>query len=149
MFYDVVPAVNAETAFYAESDRMLALAFGDRALEVQRSVVIEEFKETCLNRPYGDLEHKFRALAYQSHPYRFPVIGKDFSHIEKVTQDDVRDWFFGHYAPNNAVLAICGNVEFEQVKETVENGMATFPVGMSHLGFMRRSRFRMPRVQWK
>lgn len=126
-FYDVLPAVNLETALWLESDRMLGLSFSDKALEVQRSVVIEEFKQMCLNRPYGDLEHKFRALAYQSHPYRFPVIGKDFSHIEKVTQDDVRNWFFGHYAPNNAVLAICGNVEFEQVKETVEKWYGDIP----------------------
>lgn len=126
-FYDVLPAVNLETALWLESDRMLGLSFSDKALEVQRSVVIEEFKQMCLNRPYGDLEHKFRALAYKSHPYRFPVIGKDFSHIERVTQADVKDWFFRHYAPNNAVLAICGNVEFGQVRDAVEKWYGDIP----------------------
>ena len=81
----------------------------------------------CLNRPYGDLDHAFRALAYTRHPYRYPVIGKDFSHIEKVSQDDVRRWFYAHYAPNNAVLAICGNVEFGRVRELVEKWYGDIP----------------------
>ena len=83
-FYDIVPAHNAETAFWLESDRMNALAFNDKSLEVQRQVVSEEFKQVCLNQPYGDLHHHLNALAYKVHPYRYPVIGKDISHIEKV-----------------------------------------------------------------
>ena len=75
-FYDIVPAQNVETAFWVESDRMLSLAFSDKALEVQRHVVIEEFKQTCLNRPYGDMSHYLRAMIYKQHPYRYPVIGK-------------------------------------------------------------------------
>ena len=84
-FYDVVPAHNAETAFWLESDRMLSLAFNEKPLEVQRHVVIEEFKEVCLNKPYGDMGHLLRSLIYTKHPYRFPTIGKEISHIEKVT----------------------------------------------------------------
>ena len=115
-FYDIVPAHNAETAFWVESDRMLALAFSDKALEVQRHVVIEEFKQTCLNRPYGDMSHHLRAMLYKVHPYRYPVIGKEISHIEKVTQDDVREFFYSHYAPNNAVLSVSGSITFEETK---------------------------------
>ncbi len=126
-FYCVLPAVNLSTALWLESDRMLRLAFSDRALEVQRSVVIEEFKQVCLNRPYGDMEHAFRSLAYTVHPYRTPVIGKDFSHIEKVTQEDVRQWFYSHYSPGNAVLAISGNVTFEEAVELVEHYYSSIP----------------------
>ena len=126
-FYCILPAVNLSTALWLESDRMLRLAFSDHALEVQRSVVTEEFKQVCLNRPYGDMEHAFRALAYTVHPYRTPVIGKDFSHIAKVTQDDVRQWFHSHDAPNNAVLAICGNVDFEEAVRLVEYYYSTIP----------------------
>ena len=118
-FYDVLPAVNFETALWLESDRMMRLAFSEKALEVQRHVVIEEFKQVCLDRPYGDMEHHLRRMAYRGHPYRYPVIGKDFSHIEKVTSDDVKDWFYSHYAPDNAVLSICGNVSFDEVKRLV------------------------------
>lgn len=126
-FYDVLPAQNAETAFWLESDRMLSLAFSDKALEVQRSVVIEEFKEVCLNKPYGDMAHHLRDLVYTSHPYRFPTIGKEISHIEKVTQDDVIKFFHSHYAPNNAVLAISGNISLEETKRLSEKWFGDIP----------------------
>ncbi|MBD5334035.1 MAG: insulinase family protein [Duncaniella sp.] len=126
-FYDVAPARNFETLLWLESDRMLGLAFSDKALEVQRNVVIEEFKQTHLNRPYGDLSHRLREMVYRQHPYGVPTIGKDPSHIEKVTQQDVRDFFFSHYAPNNAVLAISGNVSPDQVRRGVERWFDSIP----------------------
>lgn len=126
-FYDIVPAQNVETAFWVESDRMLSLAFNEKALDVQRHVVIEEFKQTCLNRPYGDMSHYLRALIYKQHPYRFPVIGKEISHIEKVTQDDVKEFFYGHYVPNNAVLAVSGNISFDKVCRLAEKWFGAIP----------------------
>ncbi len=113
-FYDVVPAVNVETLFWLESDRMLSPAFSPKSLEVQRHVVIEEFKQVCLNKPYGDLGHRLRGLLYKTHPYRYPTIGKEISHIENVTESRVKDFFFSHYGPNNAVIALSGNVTDEQ-----------------------------------
>ena len=127
-FYDIVPAQNVETAFWVESDRMLSLAFSDKALEVQRNVVIEEFKQTCLNRPYGDMSHYLRAMVYKYHPYRYPVIGKEISHIEKVTQDDVKEFFYSHYAPNNAVLSVSGNVSFDETCRLAEKWFGSIPV---------------------
>lgn len=126
-FYDVAPARNFETLLWLESDRMLGLAFSEKSLEVQRNVVIEEFKQTHLNRPYGDLFHKLRSLVYRSHPYSVPTIGKEPAHIEKVTRDDVRDFFYSHYAPNNAVLAISGNVTPDQVRRGVERWFDSIP----------------------
>ncbi|MDE5665816.1 MAG: insulinase family protein [Duncaniella sp.] len=126
-FYDVAPARNFETLLWLESDRMLGLAFSEKSLEVQRNVVIEEFKQPHLNRPYGDLFHKLRSLAYRSHPYSVPTIGKEPAHIEKVTRDDVRDFFYSHYAPNNAVLAISGNVTPDQVRRGVERWFDSIP----------------------
>lgn len=126
-FYDVVPATNIETALWLESDRMLSLAFADKPLEVQRQVVVEEFKQVCLNRPYGDSEHLLRSLCYDTHPYRTPVIGKDFTHIEQVTQADVRRWFAAHYAPNNAVLSVAGNVTPERLHTLVEKWFGGIP----------------------
>ena len=127
-FYDIVPAQNVETAFWVESDRMLSLAFSDKALEVQRNVVIEEFKQTCLNRPYGDMSHYLRAMVYKHHPYRYPVIGKEISHIEKVTQDVVKEFFYSHYAPNNAVLSVSGNVSFDETCRLAEKWFGSIPV---------------------
>lgn len=126
-FYDVVPAHNAETAFWLESDRMLSPSFSDRTLEVQRSVVTEEFKQQCLNRPYGDMSHHLRKLAYTAHPYSWPVIGKTPEHIAKVTQDDVRRFFFSHYAPNNAVVAVSGNITDEEIRRLAEKWFGDIP----------------------
>lgn len=126
-FYDVVPAHNAETAFWLESDRMLSPSFSDRTLEVQRSVVTEEFKQQCLNRPYGDMSHHLRKMAYTVHPYGWPVIGKTPEHIAKVTQDDVRRFFFSHYAPNNAVVAVSGNITAEETRRLAGKWFGDIP----------------------
>ncbi|MDE5829057.1 MAG: insulinase family protein [Duncaniella sp.] len=126
-FYDVAPAANAETLFWLESDRMLSLSFSEKSLEVQRSVVIEEFKQTHLNRPYGDLSHHLRALLYSVHPYRYPTIGKEIDHLRRVTLDDLRSFYFSHYAPNNAVLAVSGNITSDRVRDLAEKWFGSIP----------------------
>jgi zinc protease len=119
-YYIQLPAENLETAFWLESDRMLSLAFTDNSLEVQRKVVSEEFKEHYLNKPYGDVWLKLRDLAYEVHPYRWMTIGKELSHIENATLQDVKEFFFKHYRPVNAILVVAGNVTVEQVKGLAE-----------------------------
>ena len=119
-YYCQLPAENIETAFWLESDRMLSLAFNAKSLEVQRKVVCEEFKENYINKPYGDVWHKLRALAYQSHPYRWMTIGEKLQHIEEVTLADVKSFFKKHYNPRNAVMVVAGNVKTEQIKELAE-----------------------------
>lgn len=119
-YYLTVPAANIETAFWLESDRMLSLSFDPQVLEVQRKVVIEEFKQRYLNQPYGDVWLKLRPLAYETHPYKWATIGKEISHIENATLDDVRDFFFRYYVPSNAILVVAGNVTAEQVKALSE-----------------------------
>lgn len=119
-YYIQIPAENLETAFWLESDRMLSLAFSKRSLNVQRKVVMEEFKEHYLNKPYGDVWLKMRELAYQVHPYRWMTIGKELSHIENAELQDVKDFFFKHYRPVNAILSVAGNVTTEQVRMLAE-----------------------------
>ena len=113
-YYTIVPRQNVETAFWLESDRMLGLDFSQHSLDVQKAVVMEEFKQRTLNQPYGDIPAIIRELAYREHPYRWPVIGRDISHIEKATLEDVRSFFYNHYAPNNAILAVVGDISFEE-----------------------------------
>lgn len=113
-YYTIVPRQNVETAFWLESDRMLGLDFSQHSLDVQKTVVMEEFKQRTLNQPYGDIPAIIRELAYREHPYRWPVIGRDISHIEKATLEDVRSFFYNHYAPNNAILAVVGDISFEE-----------------------------------
>ena len=132
-YYIQLPAENLETAFWLESDRMLSLAFGEKSLEVQRKVVCEEFKEHYLNKPYGDVWHKMRELAYKVHPYRWMTIGKELSHIENAKLDDVKNFFFKHYRPNNAILVVAGNVTIEKVKELAEKWFADIPPGEKYV----------------
>ncbi|MGB0887767.1 MAG: M16 family metallopeptidase [Vicingaceae bacterium] len=115
-YYITLPKDNLETAFWLESDRMLSLAFTDKSLEVQRSVVIEEFKQNYLNQPYGDVWLLLRPLAYENHPYKWATIGKEISHIEEATMADVKAFFKNHYLPNNAVLTVAGNVDLDEIK---------------------------------
>src|SRR5438128_3587707 len=115
-YYLQLPAQNLETAFWLESDRMYSLAFNEKSLEVQRKVVCEEFKEHYINKPYGDVWHKMRQLAYTVHPYRWMTIGKELSHIENARLDDVKQFFFKHYRPVNAILVVAGNVKTEDIK---------------------------------
>ena len=128
-YYIQLPAENLETAFWLESDRMLSLAFDEKSLDVQRKVVSEEFKEHYLNKPYGDVWHKMRALAYQVHPYRWMTIGKELSHVENAQLQDVKNFFCKHYTPSNAVLCVAGNVTVEQVKELAQKWFGDIPAG--------------------
>ncbi len=126
-YYLTVPKPNVETAFWLESDRMLELAFGEQSLEVQRGVVMEEFKQRCLNQPYGDVGHLLRPLAYRVHPYRWPTIGKELSHIEHATLDEVKSFFYRFYAPNNAVLAVTGNISWDETVRLTGKWFAPIP----------------------
>src|SRR5690606_30175071 len=118
-YYDVLPKENLETALWLESDRMVSVAFTDKSLEVQRNVVIEEFKQRYLNQPYGDVWLQLRPLAYKVHPYRWATIGKEISHIENATMEDVRSFFSRFYSPSNAILTIAGNFESAYVQDKV------------------------------
>lgn len=126
-YYVTLPKENIETAFWLDSDRMLELAFSTKSLEVQRNVVIEEFKQRYLNQPYGDVWLHLRPLAYTTHPYQWATIGKEISHIEQATMDDVKSFFYSHYAPNNAILCVAGDVTKVEIEKWCEKWFADIP----------------------
>ncbi len=126
-YYITLPAKNLETAFWLESDRMLSLAFSNKSLEVQRNVVIEEFKQRYLNQPYGDVWLILRPLVYKKHPYQWATIGKEISHIENATMSDVKKFFFEHYAPNNCIITVAGNVDIDDVIRLTEKWFSGIP----------------------
>jgi len=128
-YYCQLPAENLETAFWLESDRMLSLAFSKKSLDVQRKVVCEEFKEHYINKPYGDVWHTMRELAFKQHPYRWMTIGKELSHVENAQLEDVKRFFFKHYTPCNAILVVAGNVSTEQVRTLAEKWFGDIPSG--------------------
>lgn len=131
-YYCQLPAENIETAFWLESDRMLSLAFDKKSLDVQRKVVCEEFKEHYINKPYGDVWHKMRELAYSKHPYRWMTIGKELKHVEDATLQDVKDFFYKHYTPTNAILVVAGNITPDAVKALAEKWFGPIPSGTKY-----------------
>ncbi|PWJ57145.1 putative Zn-dependent peptidase [Dyadobacter jejuensis] len=131
-YYITLPANNIETAFWLESDRMMSLSFDPEVLEVQRKVVIEEFKQRYLNQPYGDLWLKLRPLAYTQHPYRWATIGKEISHIEQATMDDVQEFFYKFYRPNNAVMVVAGAVHTDDIKKLAQKWFGNIPAGKAY-----------------
>lgn len=132
-YYIQLPAENIETAFWLESDRMLSLAFDEKSLEVQRKVVIEEFKEHYINKPYGDVWFKMREMVYTKHPYRWMTIGSELSHIENAKLEDVRNFFFKYYRPVNAILVVAGKVTTQQVRELAEKWFGDIPAGEKYV----------------
>lgn len=128
-YYVTLPAVNLETAFWLESDRMLSLAFSEKSLEVQRNVVCEEFKQRYLNQPYGDVWLKLRPMAYKQHPYQWATIGKSLDHIENASIDDVKAFFARHYNPANAIMVVGGDVKHDEVKKLAEKWFGNIPSG--------------------
>lgn len=132
-YYITLPAANIETAFWLESDRMRTLSFDPKVLEIQRKVVIEEFKQRYLNQPYGDVWLKLRPLAYETHPYQWATIGKDISHIENATMDDVKSFFHKFYNPNNAILVVGGNVKYDQIVKQTQKWFGTIEKGEKYV----------------
>ncbi|MDH4472824.1 MAG: pitrilysin family protein [Fluviicola sp.] len=129
-YYDTLPVQNIETALWLESDRMLSLAFTKKSLEVQRNVVIEEFKQRYLNQPYGDVWLELRPLAYREHPYKWATIGKEIKHIEEAEMDDVKAFFKAHYHPANAILCVAGNISLEKTTELVNKWFGDIPASL-------------------
>lgn len=119
-YYDVLPAHNVETAFWLESDRLLQLSLTEDKFEAQKSVVVEEFKQRCLNRPYGDVSHIIRNAAYTVHPYRWPVIGLSTDVIANATLDDAWEFFNSHYSTDNLIMCVSGNIDFDRAVELTE-----------------------------
>jgi predicted Zn-dependent peptidase len=128
-YYNTVPAQNIETILWLESDRMKQLDFSQRSLDVQKKVVLEEFKETCLNKPYGDVWHHLSSLAYKDHSYKWPTIGLVPRHIEEAELPDVERFFYNFYRPNNAILVLSGNITLARAKELSHKWFSDIPVG--------------------
>lgn len=127
LYYDIVPAQNVETALWLEADRMRKLNFSQKSLDTQKKVVVEEFKETCLEEPYGDLYHHLNELVYKVHPYRWPVIGERFEHIEEAVMEDVKDFYYRYYRPDNAILCVAGGYNPELIQGQIERYFASIP----------------------
>ena len=128
-YYLTLPKQNIETGFWLESDRMLSLAFSKKSLDVQRNVVMEEFKQSYLNQPYGDVWLLLKPLAYKVHPYQWSTIGKELSHIKNAKMEDVKAFFKKYYCPNNAIMVVAGDIDIKEIKALSEKWFGPIPKG--------------------
>lgn len=128
-YYITLPANNLETALWLEADRMRGLDLNEERLSNQKSVVTEEFRQRYLNQPYGDLMLLLRPLAYLVHPYRWPTIGMDISHIEKADLESARRFYDRFYNPSNAILSVAGRVNPDEVFALAEKWFGEIPGG--------------------
>lgn len=128
-YFHQMPAPNLEVALWLESDRMGGLKITPEQFELQRKVVLEEFKETTLEEPFGDALHHLFQMAYEVHPYRWPVIGQDPTHLQNLTLDDVHAFYKKFYRPNNAVLVIAGNVHPARAMALAKKYFSDIPPG--------------------
>jgi predicted Zn-dependent peptidase len=119
-YYLVMPNENVETAFWLESDRMLALNINEKSLSVQQGVVVEEFKQRCFNAPFGLLWHHVRSLVYKTSPYQWPTIGLNFYHVEEAKIEDVRSFYDLFYCPQNAIISVVGDITLEETKSLAD-----------------------------
>lgn len=136
-YYDMVPALNAEIPFWLEADRMQHLNINPTSLELQKKVVVEEFKETIIDQPYGDAYHLLRAMVYRQHPYRWPAIGRDLKHIASARLEDVSTFFNDYYVPNNVILVVAGNIRERRALQVARKwfeGIASNP-DLQHMSF--------------
>ncbi|HEX8271419.1 MAG TPA: pitrilysin family protein [Longimicrobiaceae bacterium] len=130
-YYEILPANALELALWLEADRMGGLldAMNEGKLNGQREIVKNERRERVENAPYGRLfETAFAALYPQGHPYSWPVVGS-MTDLSAATLEDVEGFFRTYYVPNNAVLAISGDVTAEQVRPMVERLFGWIPRG--------------------
>lgn len=132
-YYITLPKQNLEVAFWLESDRMNELVFSPESLEIQRHVVIEEYKQSYLNQPYGDAMLLHMPLCYQKHPYLWMPIGKTPQHVEEATMEEVKAFFYTFYRPNNAVLTVSGNIQIEACKDMIHKWFSPILQGKPYI----------------
>ncbi|MGC9330920.1 MAG: M16 family metallopeptidase [Bacteroidales bacterium] len=126
-YYEILPADNLETALFLEADRMQHLNLNQKNIDIQKSVVIEEFKESYLNQPYGDIDAIMRDMSFKKHPYKWSTIGKKIEHIENISQKDLHEFYKTHYSPVNAILVITGNIEIDYCCRLVDKYFGSIP----------------------
>ncbi len=114
-FYITLPLVNIETALELEADRMRGLSLTPEKLELEKMVVVEEYKQRYLNQPYGDTIMLLRDMCYKTHPYRWATIGLSPDHILGATMEDVESFYNKFYTPSNCILSISANMDEEEM----------------------------------
>jgi zinc protease len=125
-YFENLPADRLELAVRLEADRLQNLQITLESLEPEREVVRSERKLRSVNAPFGLLIEQLFALAYEQHPYRWPVVGWDHD-LKNLTLEDCQEYYRTYYSPNNAAVVIVGDVSAEEAWKTVERIYGPIP----------------------
>ena len=127
-YHEVVPANYLETALYMESERMLHAKIDTVGVETQRNVVKEEMRQRIDNQPYGTILQETFKRTHRVHPYKWPVIGS-LDHLNAASLDEFMQFYNTYYVPNNAVLSIAGDIDYNQAEEWIRAYFSEIPEG--------------------
>ncbi len=118
-YFITVPSHKLETAFWLDSDRIHGFGISEESLEIQKDVVLEEKLLYVDNSPYGSVEEESSKRLFRNSGHRWPVIG-NMDDLRKVKLSDVRDFFDKFYKPNNAVISVVGDIDYDETLRLVE-----------------------------
>ncbi|NJM93415.1 MAG: insulinase family protein [Cytophagales bacterium] len=127
-YYEVLPSNQLELGLYMESERMLQAKIDQEGVETQREVVKEEKRQRYDNRPYGTAVLEIFQRSYAQHPYRWTPIGS-MEHINAASLDEFLRFYQTFYVPNNATLALAGDLDLESSKALVQKYFGDIPRG--------------------
>lgn len=126
-YYEILPSNQLELGLWLESERLLHAKVENKGVETQREVVKEERRQRIDNQPYGSILQESMSRAFTKHPYNWPIIGS-MEHLNAAVEDDYKQFYHDFYTPNNAILSIAGDIDYDQAKEWIEQYFGSIPV---------------------
>lgn len=128
-YFEILPSNQLELGLWLESERMLHAKVENVGIETQRQVVKEERRQRIDNQPYGSFLEQIMKRAYKMHPYKWPVIGS-MAHLDAAEEKDYKNFYKDFYVPNNAIISIAGDIDYENAKALVTKYFSTIPKSM-------------------
>lgn len=118
-YYLTIPSNHLETGLWLDSDRIHGFNVSEESLEIQKDVVLEEKLMYVDNSPYGSVEEESSKRLFSTSGYRWPIIG-NMDDLKKVTLTDLKNFFESYYKPDNAVISIVGDIDYDNTVKLVE-----------------------------
>ncbi len=131
-YYEILPSNQLELGLWLESERMLHARVDSIGIATQKGVVIEEKKQNYDNRPYGSFLPEVLKRAFTKHPYQWTTIG-NADHIRAAKDEEFKKFYESFYVPNNAVLILAGDINFEDAKKLAEKYFTDIPAKKSEI----------------
>lgn len=132
IYYEIMPSNKLELALYMESERMLHAKVDQVGVDTQREVIKEEMKQVMDERPYGSFQRELPKRLYKNHPYQWPIIGSK-EHLEASVLSEFMEFYQTYYVPNNATLAIAGDIDYATAEKLARKYFGEIPRGTKEI----------------